>query len=365
MQAAPVLPLNTLGFRTVDLMPSIFASTRTIAATYFALLLSLVPAQAQQNEIAARVDAAVQGWMDQYSIADSEVALAQHGQLIGSLGHGWKPGDKQPVASLSKAITGFCAAKLMDQGKIRPQDTLGQVLGTSIMMPKDPRFASITIEQLLTHRSGLSRNAFDDAKDHNVEESFASATQAPLDNDPGSTVSYSDSAYLVLGYVIQHVAKARYEDVCSQVFTDAGLPKTAGVIDPTLAARAPNGGWAIDAEDYAKLLVALEHFGTASKAWLQGLADDDAYFKNGPCARFHEGQAYGFGFCRKHSAQGIAYYHDGLLHFHPPFYKKTGGSFFFVNEQGVAAVVIFSGENGGDAYKALENAVIQAMHAKS
>ena len=47
-----------------------------------------------------------------------------------------------------------------------------------------------------------------------------------------------------------------------------------------------------------------------------------------------------------------------------PDYPKIGGSFFFVNEAGYAAVVIFSGENDGKAYGALEKSVIAAMTAK-
>jgi hypothetical protein len=130
-----------------------------------------------------------------------------------------------------------------------------------------------------------------------------------------------------------------------------------------LAARAPNGGWAIDAEDYARMLGAIAHLGATSQVWLQAQQDDPAYLTHRPCGRFHEGQSYGFGFCQRHGAKGIVYYHDGLMHLHPPYYKKSGGSFFFVNEQGQATVVIFSGENGGDVYKALENGVINAMRA--
>ena len=336
---------------------------RSIGLGLLAGLFCMNAARAQQTDMPHRVDVVVQGWMSKYQIASAEVAVADKGKLVASFGHGWQPSDKQPVASLSKAITGLCVSKLLDQGKLKPQDTLGQVLGAALKAPKDPRFASITIEQLLTHRSGIIKNAVDDAKDHTIEDGFASTAQAQLESDPGTAIDYSDSAYLVLGYVIQHITGQHYADACSKVFTDAGLPRNAGIIDPTLAARAPNGGWAIDAEDYAKMLRAIAHLGATSQAWLAAQRDDPAYLTHGPCGRFHAGQSYGFGFCQRHDAKGIVYYHDGLMHLHPPYYKKSGGSFFFVNEQGQAAVVIFSGENGGDVYKALENGVISAMRA--
>jgi len=337
---------------------------RLTAAASVLLGVFLGAAQAAQPDPGTRIDAIVQHWMNDFHIENAEVAIASHGKLLSSFGHGWNATDKQPLGSLSKLVTGLCVASLMDQEKLHVDDTLGEVLGNSIMMPKDPRFATITIGQLLMHRAGLVKNAFNDEHDHNIEEAFASATRAPLDNNPGTAVAYSDSGYLMLGYVIQHVANARYEDACAHVFTDAGLPKNAGVIDPTLAARAPNGGWDIDAADYAELLSVLDpktgKLGKISAARLQGLSDEKAVAQ-GPCPRFQPEASYGFGFCRQVTPAGVRFYHDGLLHFHPPFYKKTGGSFFYVNEAGVAAVVIFSGENKGDAYHALETEIINAM----
>ena len=336
------------------------------------------PASAKPNAVATDVDAAVTAWMAEHHIADTEVAVALRKDIIGSFDHGWKATDRQPVASLSKAITGICIAGLVDHNQLSLGEPLGTVLAGYFARnhkggePKDPRFKAITIEELLTHRAGLTKNAFDDKHDHSVAAAFRTATQTMLDFDPGSTISYSDSGYLVLGYVAQFIGGRAYPTTCSKVFARLGLPANAGLIDPTLAARAPNGGWDISADDYAKFLYAFDTksgaLGPTTRQWLDALPGDAGYAKGkkspltqAPCPRFSGKPAYGFGVCMKRTARGTQHYHDGLLHHHLPDYPKTGGSFFFVNEAGYAAVVIFSGENDGKTYAALEKSVIAAM----
>lgn len=349
---------------------------RAIAALLFAACAS--PTSAKPHDVAENVDAAVTSWMADHRIADAEVAVALRKDIVGAFDHGWKATDRQPVASLSKAITGICIAGLVDHNQLSLDEPLGTVLAGYFARnhkgggPKDPRFKAITIEELLTHRAGLKKNAFDDKNDHSVAASFRTTTQAMLDFDPGSTISYSDSGYLVLGYIAQLIGGRAYPATCGKVFTRLGMPATAGVIDKTLAARAPNGGWDISAADYARFLYAFDPksgaLGLTTRQWLDARPGEPGYAKGrkspptqAPCPRFSGKPAYGLGVCMKRTARGTQYYHDGLLHHHMPDYPKTGGSFFFVNEAGYAAVVIFSGENDGKTYAALEKSVIAAM----
>lgn len=346
------------------------------------VLLAWQPALSAPNPVAESVDGAVTAWMKTYPIADAEVAVALHQTIVGSYDHGCKPTERHPVASLSKAITGVCIASLVDDKRLAMTDTLSSVLvgyfsrNNGANAPKDLRFTAITIDELLTHRAGLVKNAFDDKNDHSVGASFKTATQTMLDFAPGSTISYSDSGYLILGYIAQVYGNQAYGTVCGRVFTRLGMTANAGVIDDPLVARAPNGGWDISAQDYAKFLYAFDKqsgvLGPTTRQWLDALPGDPGYAKGqkspptqAPCPRFPGKPAYALGVCMKHTALGTQYYHDGLLHHHMPDYPNTGGSFFFVNEAGYAAVVIFSGENDGKAYGALEKSVMAAMTAKA
>ncbi|WP_189465444.1 serine hydrolase, partial [Mesorhizobium sp. M2D.F.Ca.ET.223.01.1.1] len=88
----------------------------------------LSPASAKPNEVAAKVDAAVTSWMAERHIADAEVAVALHKDIVGAFDHGWKATDRQPVASLSKAITGLCIAGLVDHKQLSLDEPLGTAL---------------------------------------------------------------------------------------------------------------------------------------------------------------------------------------------------------------------------------------------
>jgi CubicO group peptidase (beta-lactamase class C family) len=181
-----------------------------------------------------------------------------------------------------------------------------------------------------------------DELDHTTAASVANATHVKLDSDPGTKIAHNDTGYLLLGFVAERVAKTAYGPLCRQVFEQVGLPADAGIVDQTLAARAQNGGWSISTESYAKFLNA---FNDSAKVlspevlqWISTQAGDQGN-ASGPCPRFSGMPAYGLGVCINRTTNGVELYHDSLLH-HDKYYPETGGSFFFVNEKGYAAVVI-------------------------
>jgi CubicO group peptidase (beta-lactamase class C family) len=104
----------------------------------------------------------VTAWAQRNAVQQFSVAVWRDGKVVESLGYGgWDPSRPYPIASLSKAVTAVCIADLVQQHKLSFDDTLGHVLAGYFQQsgdPSDPKFTSITIEQLLTHRSGMVRN---------------------------------------------------------------------------------------------------------------------------------------------------------------------------------------------------------------
>ena len=90
------------------------------------MLLAWQPALSAPNPVAESVDSAVTAWMKDHHIADAEVAVALHQDLVGSYDHGWKPTERHPIASLSKAITGVCIAGLVDDKRLAFDGYVGQ-----------------------------------------------------------------------------------------------------------------------------------------------------------------------------------------------------------------------------------------------
>ncbi len=123
------------------------------------------------------------------------------------------------VASITKAVTAATILRLVEDGRLSLDSRLGQVLPANEARGFDGR---ITIRQLLSHTSGLPDYWTDGPKDrggNNVFiQSFNSApnhTWVPPEiltyarqipaKRPGSSFHYSDTNYILLGRVIEHL----------------------------------------------------------------------------------------------------------------------------------------------------------------
>jgi CubicO group peptidase (beta-lactamase class C family) len=121
-----------------------------------------------------------------------------------------------------------------------------------------------------------------------------------------------------------------------------------GSVEPSLAQRAPNGGWRVSAADYIKVLRyfdgASSLLGPATRQWL----------------RAPEGGRYSLGAGLRRTRLGLRLAHSGKVH-HDRAHPARGGSYFIVDPSGYAIVVIFSGTNPPPVYKALAEALNAAL----
>ncbi len=118
------------------------------------------------------------------------------------------------IGSVTKQFTTAIIQKLQEEKKINVQDKLSKYF------PKLPHGDSITIEQLMLHTSGIYNYTNDRqfmstevSKSHSRSEMMALFQDKPLDFTPGSRWQYSNSAYLLLGYIIEDVTRKPYEQV--------------------------------------------------------------------------------------------------------------------------------------------------------
>jgi len=142
---------------------------------------------------------------------------------------GWnKAGDEVPIelnnlwhlGSCSKAITATLAAKLVEEGKLHWHSTLAEVF-PGLAEKLDPAKRGITLEQLLSHRSGLSRDPSLLVYVSNLWQSpsrqrFAVLRQVPrakLVGPPDAQYAYSNFGYILAGTMIETVTGQQFEDV--------------------------------------------------------------------------------------------------------------------------------------------------------
>ena len=142
---------------------------------------------------------------------------------------------KYRIGSITKMFTAVMIFQLIDEGKLKLNDTLDK------FYPDVPNAKTITVAQLLGHRSGL-HNFTGDAeyltymtKPKTQSEMVAIISRSKPDFEPGARAEYSNSNYVLLGYIIEKVSKKTYPAVLKENITSKiGLTDTyvGGKTDP-------------------------------------------------------------------------------------------------------------------------------------
>ncbi len=137
------------------------------------------------------------------------------------------------ICSISKLFTSVAIMKLYDEGKIRLDDKVSDHLPAYALEQKYPDSGPITIRSLLTHSSGLPREA---AYPYWTGPDFPFPTKEEIDSKlkdqetlyPSSTYfQYSNLGLTLLGEIVEEISGMSYEDyVKINILTPLGLSDT-------------------------------------------------------------------------------------------------------------------------------------------
>jgi CubicO group peptidase (beta-lactamase class C family) len=147
---------------------------------------------------------------------NGSVLVSQNGKILLEKGYGVKNAQNKmlndansiyQIYSITKTFTSTVILKLVELKKLSVTDKLSK------FYPEFPKGDSITIENLLTHTSGI----YDYTQGNNMpdltEKSFIDFIKTkPLDFSPGTNWSYSNSGYWLLGFIIKKVTGISYEN---------------------------------------------------------------------------------------------------------------------------------------------------------
>ena len=139
------------------------------------------------------------------------------------------------IGSMTKAFTGLAVQKLISEGKIKPDNTVAELLpGYTAYYGKKPQ--DITVEHLLTQTSGYTNSEADypgaDEK-MTLQEWADKMSGKELKSFPGEKYSYSNVNYNLLGAIIERVTGNNYKDYMEkEILTPLGLTNTYVVTDP-------------------------------------------------------------------------------------------------------------------------------------
>jgi len=110
------------------------------------------------------------------------------------------------IGSISKVFTATLIMQLVDEGKVRLDEPVKTYLPDFHVADSDAT-VSITIRQLLCHTSGMEGDFFpeDDPEGPSASSYLTKCHLLPQLHPPGDYFSYSNSAFVVLGRVIEIV----------------------------------------------------------------------------------------------------------------------------------------------------------------
>jgi CubicO group peptidase (beta-lactamase class C family) len=168
--------------------------------------------------------------------------------------------DLWHLGSITKSMTGTLVARLVEDGALSWDDTVGDVLGSTASDMKEA-YRRATFRHLLSHRAGLQANIeladvlkfsrdTDDAREDRkayARLALAMSPKGPME----ATYEYSNAGYVIAGAMIEARLRARWEDLIrSELFEPLGLasagfgaPGRAGATDqPVGHARSGPGG---------------------------------------------------------------------------------------------------------------------------
>lgn len=131
------------------------------------------------------------------------------------------------IASVTKQFTAAAVLRMAERGKLRLDDDFTKY----IEFPTHGK--TVTIRHLLTHTSGLKSyndvpGFFDDiARDRTPDKVLEPVRGQPLEFEPGTKWSYSNTGYHLLGMIIEKVSGKTYgEHMRDDLFTPLGLSHT-------------------------------------------------------------------------------------------------------------------------------------------
>ncbi len=158
---------------------------------------------------------------------NGSVLVAENGRVLIDTAYGFAnmelgvrntPDTRFRVASITKQFTGMAIMMLAEEGRLAISDPISKWVDS---LPAE--WSGITIHQLLRHTSGISdyeewfdgytTQAYSDymSQAHAPARIVRDAKLRPLDHEPGMKFRYSNSAYIMLGYIVERASGMTYD----------------------------------------------------------------------------------------------------------------------------------------------------------
>ena len=195
-------------------------------------LAAVDPAARQQVDY-AQLDARLKRLMERPTMVGLAVGIVENGKITFLKGYGETlSGSGEPVtpktvfrwASVSKGVAGTMVAKLAEQGKVDLHAPVAQYSAT-LRLPQGAE-QQATVSDLLSHRVGLYRNAYDNKLEEGQDAGALRMQLAQLNLicPPGTCWSYGNVAFDAASEIVERTTGKPYaEALRASLFRPLGM----------------------------------------------------------------------------------------------------------------------------------------------
>ncbi|MFC2166129.1 serine hydrolase domain-containing protein, partial [Acidobacteriota bacterium] len=191
------------------------------------------------SEIEAKLEPIIKNVIETYDLPGLAIGIVNENKIVYARGFGYKHIEtRKPItattlfhmASISKPFVATAVMQLVEQGKIDLEAPVTKYL--PYFKLDDERYKDITIQQMLSHVSGMP-DVLDYEWDNPVYDEEAleryvrSLTDRKMRFDPGQKFAYSNMAFESLGDVIGKVSGMSFADYEKKhILNPAGMKKS-------------------------------------------------------------------------------------------------------------------------------------------
>ncbi|HEY0629095.1 MAG TPA: serine hydrolase domain-containing protein [Sphingomicrobium sp.] len=220
-------------------------SQRPVAATkadstISARLATVEPASRSRIDY-ARLDERLRRMAEKPNMVGLAVGIVENGRITFLSGYGETlEGSGEPVtpdtvfrwASVSKGVASTMVAKLAEDGQLSFDQPVASV-APSLHLPGRNELTA-TVGDVLSHRLGIYRNAFDNKLEEGQDVTFLRGTLATLNSicPPGTCWSYQNVAYDAASEMVGRVSGMRYQEAIErELFAPLGMTSASVTIE--------------------------------------------------------------------------------------------------------------------------------------
>lgn len=198
------------------------------------IILGCGPASEPVSEISRQINAYLEPYVGSRSFSGT-VLVVQDEVVLHHQGYGMADAERgiantvdvrYQIGSISKSFTAAAILVLRERGLLSLDDPANRFV-------EGFPHSSITIEQLLTHTSGLPRYVFQsdygdrEGRFHSTRDLVDWIADRPLASEPGSSYGYSNANYALLAHIIEETSGVDYAEFLSvNVLDPLGLKDT-------------------------------------------------------------------------------------------------------------------------------------------